>query len=264
MKKFRLQWQALSLLAASIMFGGQQVLAVGTISYDNTINPAVATHLDATNYSPTGLDLGNAGFWFANFNASAPNDGTPDANHANSLPGWVLPNFDPLDADYTFGTQVFSRGGNNAWSSITLPDGTTGLSGAILDPEAAGNSNNSVPRLLLGPGTPADFWMHIVTDNTNNQNNSVNRIRARAEDEFGLEGDVNLRNLTYNGVPDVYSFRYTGWVDGDIIKLQLNSGVAGVSPSIAGIMFDVIPEPSGVVLLGLGSLIFSGARRRRS
>jgi hypothetical protein len=66
-----------------------------------------------------------------------------------------------------------------------------------------------------------------------------------------------------DGLPDVWSWAYSGFQAGDIIKLQLNSGVAGEAASIAGIMFDVIPEPSSALLLMLGAVGCAFARRRR-
>ena len=62
------------------------------------------------------------------------------------------------------------------------------------------------------------------------------------------ESNSPIRNLT--------SIRssYTGVSPGDQIKIQLNSGVAGESGSIAGLMFDVIPEPTSARFVGIGQL----------
>ena len=59
--------------------------------------------------------------------------------------------------------------------------------------------------------------------------------------------------MTFNGITDVYTFRYDNFVAGDFIKIQINSGVPGEAASIGGIMFDVVPEPSRM-LLALTSL----------
>jgi hypothetical protein len=66
-----------------------------------------------------------------------------------------------------------------------------------------------------------------------------------------------------NGSPDVWSWVYTGFQSGDIIKLQLNSGVVGEQASIAGIMFDAVPEPSSGLLLLIGVIGCGFARLRR-
>ncbi len=140
------------------------------------------TFLNATtssNYSNSGIDVGNAGFWFANFNASSPVSGAAiDSNAANSLPSWVTVNPAP---DTTFASTASTKGGQLNWATLTLPDGTTGLSGAVVDSNTANNSNNTIPKLELGPGTPSDFLFHIVTDNTAGEHNPASRLRARGE-----------------------------------------------------------------------------------
>ena len=65
-----------------------------------------------------------------------------------------------------------------------------------------------------------------------------------------------------NGSPDVYTFRYDGFASGDIIKLQLNSGVAGEQASIAGFMFDPVPEPASVAMAMVGGLGLARMARR--
>ena len=66
-----------------------------------------------------------------------------------------------------------------------------------------------------------------------------------------------------NGSPDVYTFLYSGMTDTSFIKLQLNSGNAAEAASIAGIMFDVVPEPSSFALVLLGAIGCASASLRR-
>src|SRR6476620_6915430 len=130
----------------------------------------VSTYVDKTDYSPTGLNLGTAGFWFAQFNASSPiTNALLDDNDKIAFPSWVLPDFNKANAGtpgYSFalgGTgDAYSEGGDTSWNTLKLPDGTTGLSGSVVDPSAANNSSNTIRSLLLGPGTPPDFLMHVV------------------------------------------------------------------------------------------------------
>lgn len=218
--------------------------------------------VDQTDFSPSGLNLGTSGFWFAQFNASAPISGAAvNDNDRNSLPSWVTAIFndpDP-DEDNSFSSSATSKGGQTAWASLTLPDGEMGLSGAVVDSNTADNSNNTIRRLVLGPGTPKSFLMHVVTDNTNNEHNPAGRLRARGEQpEGGEDADFRLTSLDFNGIPDVYTFRYDDFGDGGIIKMQLNDGGTSigfppnVGASIAGLMFDVVPEPSSIALVLLG------------
>jgi hypothetical protein len=221
---------------------------------------------NVTDFSDAGLDIGNAGFWFAQFNASAPVTGAAvDDNDRNSLPAWVIPDFDPLSATYSFGDLVFSEGGDTAWNTLTLPDGETGLSGSLVDPETADNSNNTISELVLGAGTPLSFALHIVVDNTNGEHDPAGRIRARAEGDPGFDEDdrVDPGVDAFNGIADVYTFRYDGWDVDDFLKLQLNSDVAGEAAGFAGIMFDVVPEPASGLLALLGGMGLGVAAMRR-
>ena len=131
----------------------------------------------SSNYSDAGLNLGNAGFWFANFGASSPVSGAAiDSNAANSLPAWVTVN--PA-ADTTFPSTATTKGGQSTWANLTLPNGTAGLSGAVVDSATANNSNNSIRALALGAGTPSSFFPHVVTDNTAGEHDPASRLRPR-------------------------------------------------------------------------------------
>ncbi len=240
-------------LGAAALLVAPTAQATTGISYFQQDDPAVPTHVDATDYSATGLNIGQSGYLFFNFGATTPNTNSPvGQDAANTLPSWLAVDFDPNSANYSFGDDpgfaAFSEGGNTPWNILTLPDGTTGLSGALVDPKAANNSNNAIKNIGIVGNPPPAFWLHVVADNTNGQYNTMNRIRAR-EDVSGL--DKRVSNLSFNGVADVYSFFYEGVAVGDIIKMQLNSGVAGVNASIGGIMVDAVPEPSSIALLGL-------------
>ena len=227
----------------------------------------LGTSVDQTDYSPTGLNLGTAGFWFAQFNAPAPiTNALVDDNDVIQFPSWVLPDFNKANTGtpgYSFclgGTSdCYSEGGNTTWNMLKLPNSTTGLSGAVVDPSTANNSSNTIRSLLLGPGTPSDFLLHVVVDNTNGQHNPDARLRARGQGfgpvppAFDISGPNDPPPSTYNGIADVYTFRYLGFSSGDIIKLQLNSGNAANRAGIAGLMFDVVPEPTSFVLMLLGS-----------
>jgi hypothetical protein len=257
-------------VALVVCLAGTQATSAQSITH-------IGTSVDQTNYSPTGLNIGTAGFWFAQFNAPSPvTNALLDDNDVIAFPSWVLPDFNKANTatpGYSFCTggsgDCYSEGGDTSWNTLTLPNGTSGLSGSVVDPSSANNSNNTIRSLLLGPGTPADFLLHIVVDNTNGQHNPDARLRARGQGlgptppAFDISGPNDPPPSTYNGVADVYTFRYTGFADGTFIKLQLNSGNASFRAGFAGLMFDVVPEPSTCTLLVLGLLGFAWRSQRR-
>lgn len=242
----------------------------------------VSVTYDVTNFQALGF--GTAGYYFPQFGAGAPVTQRPTwENMQFNPPAWAQFQFDvtqtnrtfspdagyfsgdindPMDQSPPFGDPlvygVYSKGGQPGWNLFTLPNGLTGLSGAVVDEWAANNSNNTINRIGLLAGTPASFYLRLVVDNTNLEHDPAGRLRARGEPA----GDALLTGLTFNGVADVYTFRYDNFVPGNIIKVQLNSGVPGEAPSIGGIMFDVVPEPAASGLLALGLLITSWSRKR--
>ena len=218
-----------------------------------------------SDYSDAGLDLGNAGFWFANFGATTPVDGAAiDSNDRNSLPSWV--SLDPTP-DTTFSSTSTTSGGHTPWAFLTLPDGENGLSGAVVDSNTNNNSSNMIRQLNLGAGTPSSFFFHVVTDNTAGEHDPAARLRARAEKTgvFDISGPNVPTGLAANmdGSPDVYTWLFEGMSDGAFIKLQVNSGSLAEFASISGFMFDPIPEPSSVVMVMLGTAACGCARLRR-
>lgn len=110
--------------------------------------------------------IGEAGWWFANFDAPEPVVDRPTGeNERSQLPSWVAPlnhfSLDECDlvnaADEcleAFLTRTFSQdgpsrsaGGQPDWDVFTLPDGSVGRSGAIVDPFTAGTC---VTRAAVG------------------------------------------------------------------------------------------------------------------
>jgi len=255
------------------------VLGLSTIASAQHTITFVGKTSDVTNYSPTGMNVGTAGFWFPQFNAqSFVTNQAVNSNHVNQFPSWILPNFNSADTTantgYSFSSTDYSEGGDTNWNTLTLPNGVTGLSGELVDSNTANNTNNTIGQLLLGSGTPYEFLMHIVVDNTatTNLHRDAGRVEARGAYTVGTTNDTNVNNQQnpglagFNGVADVYTFRYTGWNPTEILKVRLNSGIVGERGGIAGLMFDVtiIPEPSTALLLlvGFGAIAFQRQSRR--
>lgn len=110
---------------------------------------------------------------------------TDGGNARDALPGWIAP-FSNFPQDPDFEARTFSQdgparsaGGETGWADFTLPDGEVGRSGAIVDPATAGNSNNTINRIVLRGNVPATFYLHVVTDNTDGEYDPTDLIRAR-------------------------------------------------------------------------------------
>jgi len=251
---------------------------------------ALTLDVDATDYSDAGLNYGELGYWFANFGTSSAETGQlVQQNEVDTLPAWATLIDDPNNLGYSwanaeendpllgppFTGSVTSTGGVAGFNTLTLPDGTAGLSGQAIDSAEAGNtgqSNNIVQYLELGPDTPSDFILRVVTDNQDQGTLSdVRRVKARlsgpgvlpdTEDHFG-----NDPAGSQNNVADVYSFAYRGVSDGQILKIQLRTsntpGASAFGAGMAGFMIDVIPEPTSLALLGMGAMGLGCVRRRR-
>ena len=215
------------------------------------------------------LGVGRAGSWFPRFASPSPVSGRPTGEGARpNLPSWIAPfNHTTGPADpgcdaagllvgctpgYLFRTfsqdgPARSAGGHAGWSTLTLPDGTTGSSGAIVDPQTRANTNNTINRIQLRTGTPASFLVHVLTDNTALQFDPAGLLVARgnigpADSDLQIEPGTHPGpdQLVFNGVPDVYTFRFDGFVAGDYVKLRLNGGPASVGgASFGGLLFDV-------------------------
>jgi hypothetical protein len=136
---------------------------------------------------------------------------------------------------------VKSKGGFSSFPIFTLPDGTTGRSGAVYDDHTLdGNSNNTINQVITRHDEPRDFCLNIITDNTAGQNNPDKRLEARL-DSGGTEIDVDLAghpDFTFDGQPDMYTFLYEGMSDDERFKIRLStsSTSSGRGAGFGGIM----------------------------
>ncbi len=197
-------WKAFGLLA---MAGAlQSALArAESITY-------VGEAVDKTDYSSTGLNIGTAGYWFAQFAASSPVTGAAvNDNSSSAIPAWTQFDFTTGSPTQTFATTDTSEGGKANWNTLTLPNGTVGLSGSIVDSNTVNNSNTTVSEILLQGTVPSSFLLGIVVDNTNDEHDPTGRIRARGQ----TAGNANIDPATFpqpgaggfDGTADVYTFR---------------------------------------------------------
>ena len=224
------------------------VRAAATITYVGVIR-------DQTDFAR--LNIGKAGYWFPQFASKSPVEGRPtEENACDALPPWAGPlNHVTSFLDPAYLTRTFSqdgpgksKGGQPKWNEFTLPDGKVGNSGAIVDPHACKNANNTINRIQLGKGTPATFFFHIATDNTNREHDPATRLVVRGN-SYGidLESDTSptAEELKFNGVADIYTYRFDGFGAEDFIKVRLKGDSAHkAGPGIGGILFDEKFEPN--------------------
>jgi hypothetical protein len=261
-------------LSLLICVGIMQIAHAGTQAISFVGQTTDQTDFDA-------LGFGQFGFYFPRFAASSPVTQRPtDENMRFSMPGWLGFQFDITQPDRTFSGDaglfdlgpplvfgVYSAGGDTSWNTFRLPalaGAETGLSGSVVDEATENNSNNTVNRIQLGAGVPSSFLMRIVVDNTNGAHNPAGRLRARGDSiNGGVDVGVELNNLIFNGIADVYTFRYDEFEEGDFIKIQLNSGEPGRYAGFAGLMFDPVPEPSSVIFMTVAAISCGAMLRRR-
>jgi hypothetical protein len=225
------------------------------------------------------LRVGTAGYWFPNFEAATATDHASTRRGAvDALPAWTAPlnhysvadpvtaatdqGCTPMDVAAgcvpTFFFRSFSqdgpahsKGGQARWSRVVLPDGRRGLSGAIVDPHTAGARNNTVNRIQLHGAVPPVFYIHVLTDNTNGEHDPTRHLYARGnigrlDSDLQVEPDrVPSCELTFNGTPDVHTFRFEGFSDGDYVKIALRGDDHGGGASFGGLLFDEVLEPAG-------------------
>ena len=277
----RLQTILFASFATLFLLSGRADAVVGITAFSSSMN---TTNFQTLNIAP-GLNVGADGFWFANFNASTAQSLQPvNANNANSLPSFISVDFNketspgvgnPLygfanqgDAAYGALKVAYSDGGQQGYNSFTLPNGTTGLSGQLVDTlnSATTSSDTITTRWFFGPGTPDPLYISIVLDNTGtasppNGPTVLDRLRVSNFDHLGNSSQATFgAPLTNNGTADVYTFKLTG-IDTIVgangpgfFSIQVRTagdGVGLADAGLAGVMFA--PEPSSIAMLAMGA-----------
>jgi hypothetical protein len=283
---------------SSICFlSSQTAQAVNTISWE-----AANSLVDTTNYN--GLA---PYFWFANFNNTTAVTGAPmDDHEARNLPSWLHLETRPgcigmaddcTTADSTNRTGFSftesppngstSIGGQTLFNMLTLPDGSSGISGEAVDSVSGVVGTSSMLAIRVLDGAPSSIRMWVVTDNGTGPNyHDQIRMRVNLRDntvgppDWDDSGDMDqveaeampsgqrIGNTPegHNGIADAWAFRLDGVNLHDIITVRPTAlgGIPGDLSGFAGIMIQVIPEPSSAMLLLLSGIgfIWTGLRRR--
>lgn len=276
---------------------GAACVALPTNAANMVVWESANSLLDTTNYN--GLA---ANYWFANFaNSTAVTGAGMDQNEVRNLPNWIHLETNPAckgfaddcsTADsttrtgYSFtetgtGGGSSSTGGQSNFNNLTLPNGSSGISGQAIDTGSGTGTTTSFLTMRILPGAPSSFRMWVVLDNGSGTNfNSQGRLRVNLRNTTGgpayggdsdtaeaeaLPGGLRLDNAANanarNGIADAWAFLLSDVGTDDIVTVRPTS-LAGSYGAFAGIMIQAIPEPTSVVLAGLGLCGLGCARRR--
>jgi hypothetical protein len=117
-----------------------------------------------------------------------------------------------------------TRGGYAAWPMFTLPDGRVGRSGTFYDESNIDNKNNTVNQIRINVPTLTEFCLNLITDNTNGEHDPNVLLEARSDTvDLSLEGHPDL---TFDGVTDMYTFRYRGMTEDNVFKVRFECSAA--------------------------------------
>ena len=203
--------------------------------------------------------------WVAAFNHTE-HPGDPGCTEDGALTRGCTPsyNFRTFSQD----GPARSWGGFAHWAQLRLPGGECGTAGSIVDPHtfvadqeypdptgvffppegtARPNNNNTMNRIQLQDGVPAEFYVGVLTDATGGDfdpgrleiRGNVGIIDQReevAETQIESATAPSSSDLFGNGVPDVHVFKVSGFRSGDYLKLRI-AGKASPG-SFSGLLFD--------------------------
>lgn len=253
-------------LALILLLGERSAIAATIVPY--------AVTRDVTDFSSSGYQIGTDGYWFANFGAPTPvNDAPVNQNSANTLPAWAYVNFNPggsFPSDNLDGKPyAVSMGGLPGANDFTLPDGTTGGSGQVVDVRMSpGGSDTLLKDVTFDENAPSSLYFHVILDNLPlDVGTHVNRVRVTYR--LPEDGNTIVRALfdilpaENNGIADVYTFFLDGIEDTGYLAIQLRTDTTSAA-GMAGFAFDtvLVPEPSGLLLLACGAIGLAVLRRR--
>jgi hypothetical protein len=189
---------------------------------------------------------------------------------------------DPVDSTgFTFSAGTTGTGGEPGFNILTLPDGTTGLSGQALTAALPGTDSFGHFRTLSG--VPDSFRLWVVVDNGVDPNfNSQSRLRVNIRNTTGppaftpegsadstaealptgtdalphrlIEGNSDPN--ANNGTADAWSFLLSGVTEHDYITFQMTSNGTDKA-AIAGFMIEPLTTTGarGVTWESANSLI---------
>lgn len=154
-----------------------------------------------------------------------------------------------------------TRGGYATWPMFTLPDGRVGRSGTFYDESNVDNKNNTINQIRINVPTLTEFCLNLVTDNTNHEHDPDVVLEARSDTvDLSLEGHPDL---TFDGLPDMYTFRYRGMKEDDVFKVRFEcssasgcrgAGLGGVMVSDISTCADAPMPDAGAAMPDAGAI----------
>jgi len=123
---------------------------------------------------------------------------------------------------------------------FVLPNFVSGNSGSTRDAAAENNTNNTVNHISMESTVPSEFCMDIITDNTAFYHNPADILAARIgwypdQDYEAGTATVPSGDLTFNAIPDIYTFKFSNMTSSDFIKIRLKA--TNQNPGFGGLMF---------------------------
>lgn len=230
---------------------------IGRLAHADPGISLVGTNTDVTNFSSSGLTRGRLGYWFPNFaNPSSSKLAPIPTKLVDEFPDWIVVDYDTGSPTYSFAldspSSAFATGGQVSYNNFTLPNGTTGLSGQLIDDmnSTGTQSNNIISGIAFTADAPSAFLLTVILDNApTSEFTSVSRMRVRNDSPGGaMEAEVTLdglyTGLTHNGTADAHQFKLTGVVPDGFFKIQLrtpgNPTPQGADTSLGGILIDPV------------------------
>ncbi len=207
------------------------MLMTDTLAHAGEIQ-AVSVKYDVTDFSSSGYHIGTAGYWFANFDAStAVTDAPANQNSVNTLPSWAAVNLNPggsfPDNNLDGKPYAVSMGGLSGANQFTLPDGTTGTSGQVVDVQmGVGGTDTLLKDVTFDSNTPSTLYFHVIVDNFP-LSAGTQVVRVRGTYRLPEDGNTIVRDLfdidtsTNNGIADVYTFRLDNIEPTGYLAIQL-------------------------------------------
>jgi len=248
---------------AALTTTGVTISTVGDgTGYDDTTPAYLSTDVPKTSDVDGDNAYGTAGRLMFGESGGGQNNGQPFETHIDMLPSWVT----SAAAGTDFASVAY---GYDPYAAVDDPEQLPGPSVPVWDSRsgialsaAGGIGFESILDFTIGEDAPQQFRVGVMAGNEGSDNGRWDPIGIRLTGP-GDSASVTELPITEPGL---------GWVFFDVDMADVTGGRFTISaqqrlgtqgPSIGGITFDVVPEPSTLLLamLGLVSLGLVGRRR---